>query len=139
MFLEHHIIHIFNWFLIELVILKIKKTLTECSAQQIWQIPDGGLMSPISEAVVTLEGHSKRVGILAWHPSALNILLTAGKLFFLCIYTFPAHRAWVKSVLAHSIFGLRSNFGFLNRRSSLNLERWSHLIVLFSFKRVNRK
>lgn len=30
------------------------------------------------EAVVTLEGHSKRVGILAWHPSALNILLTAG-------------------------------------------------------------
>lgn len=34
----------------------------------------------MSEAVVTLEGHSKRVGILAWHPSALNILLTAGKL-----------------------------------------------------------
>lgn len=46
---------------------------------QIWQIPDGGLTSPMTEAVVTLEGHSKRVGILAWHPSALNILLTAGK------------------------------------------------------------
>lgn len=25
-----------------------------------------------------LEGHSKRVGILAWHPTAFNILLTAG-------------------------------------------------------------
>lgn len=46
---------------------------------QIWHIPDGGLTSPMTEAVMTLEGHSKRVGILAWHPSALNILLTAGK------------------------------------------------------------
>jgi len=53
-------------------------------AQQVWQIPDGGLTSPMSEAAVTLEGHSKRVGILAWHPSALNILLTAGK-HFLCL------------------------------------------------------
>uniref|UniRef100_A0A673HZU8 Coronin n=1 Tax=Sinocyclocheilus rhinocerous TaxID=307959 RepID=A0A673HZU8_9TELE len=57
----------------------------DCTVK-IWQIPDGGLTSPMSEAVVTLEGHSKRVGILAWHPSALNILLTAGKLF-LCKYT----------------------------------------------------
>lgn len=32
----------------------------------------------MTEAALTLEGHSKRVGILAWHPSALNILLTAG-------------------------------------------------------------
>lgn len=49
-----------------------------CFWSQIWQIPDGGLTSPMTEAGVTLEGHSKRVGILAWHPSALNILLTAG-------------------------------------------------------------
>ena len=45
---------------------------------QVWQIPDEGLKAPMTEAVVTLEGHSKRVGILAWHPTALNILLTAG-------------------------------------------------------------
>lgn len=45
---------------------------------QVWQIPDGGLTAPMTEAVVTLEGHSKRVGILAWHPTAFNILLTAG-------------------------------------------------------------
>ncbi|TNM93954.1 hypothetical protein fugu_002130, partial [Takifugu bimaculatus] len=47
----------------------------DCTVK-IWQIPDGGLTSPMTEAVLTLEGHSKRVGILAWHPSALNILLT---------------------------------------------------------------
>lgn len=34
----------------------------------------------MTEAIVTLEGHSKRVGILAWHPSAFNILLTAGSI-----------------------------------------------------------
>lgn len=32
----------------------------------------------MTEASVTLEEHSKRVGILAWHPTAHNILLTAG-------------------------------------------------------------
>lgn len=32
----------------------------------------------MTEAIVILEGHSKRVGILAWHPTAFNILLTAG-------------------------------------------------------------
>ena len=46
---------------------------------QVWQIPDGGLTGPMTEPLVTLEGHSKRVGILAWHPTAFNILLTAGK------------------------------------------------------------
>lgn len=50
-----------------------------CCCLKVWQIPDGGLVSPMTEAIVTLEGHSKRVGILAWHPSAFNILLTAGK------------------------------------------------------------
>uniref|UniRef100_A0A8C3LCM5 Coronin n=1 Tax=Chrysolophus pictus TaxID=9089 RepID=A0A8C3LCM5_CHRPC len=30
------------------------------------------------EPVVVLEGHSKRVGIIAWHPSTRNVLLSAG-------------------------------------------------------------
>lgn len=50
---------------------------------KVWQIPDGGLTSPMTEPIVTLEGHSKRVGILAWHPTAFNILLTAGIFIFL--------------------------------------------------------
>uniref|UniRef100_H3C2J5 Coronin n=1 Tax=Tetraodon nigroviridis TaxID=99883 RepID=H3C2J5_TETNG len=58
----------------------------DCTVKVIWQIPDGGLASPMTEAVVTLEGHSKRVGILAWHPSALNILLTAGCDNVICVW-----------------------------------------------------
>ncbi|KAG9342894.1 hypothetical protein JZ751_015110 [Albula glossodonta] len=45
---------------------------------KIWEIPDGGLTKPLTEPVVTLEGHSKRVGILSWHPTAHNVLMTAG-------------------------------------------------------------
>ncbi|PNJ33333.1 CORO1A isoform 14, partial [Pongo abelii] len=41
----------------------------------VWEIPDGGLMLPLREPVVTLEGHTKRVGIVAWHPTAQNVLL----------------------------------------------------------------
>lgn len=54
-----------------------------CCLLKVWQIPDGGLTGPMTEPVVTLEGHSKRVGILAWHPTAFNILLTAGNLIYL--------------------------------------------------------
>ncbi|XP_052448741.1 uncharacterized protein LOC128007100 isoform X1 [Carassius gibelio] len=44
----------------------------------VWQIPENGLTAPLSEPVVVLEGHSKRVGIVSWHPTARNVLLSAG-------------------------------------------------------------
>uniref|UniRef100_A0A673CPV3 Coronin n=1 Tax=Sphaeramia orbicularis TaxID=375764 RepID=A0A673CPV3_9TELE len=44
----------------------------------VWQIPENGLVSSMSEPVVVLEGHSKRVGIITWHPTARNVLLSAG-------------------------------------------------------------
>ncbi|XP_072565143.1 uncharacterized protein [Paramormyrops kingsleyae] len=44
----------------------------------VWQIPENGLTSSLSEPVVVLEGHSKRVGIVTWHPTARNVLLSAG-------------------------------------------------------------
>ncbi|XP_065106795.2 coronin-1C-A isoform X1 [Paramisgurnus dabryanus] len=44
----------------------------------VWQIPENGLLTPLSEPAVVLEGHSKRVGIVTWHPTARNVLLSAG-------------------------------------------------------------
>ncbi|CAB1319887.1 unnamed protein product, partial [Coregonus sp. 'balchen'] len=44
----------------------------------VWQIPENGLVTGMSEPVVVLEGHSKRVGIITWHPTARNVLLSAG-------------------------------------------------------------
>lgn len=46
---------------------------------QVWQIPENGLENPLSDPVVVLEGHSKRVGIVSWHPTARNVLLSAGR------------------------------------------------------------
>lgn len=49
----------------------------DCSVM-IWEIPDGGLVTSLTNPVVKLEGHSKRVGILSWHPTAHNVLMSAG-------------------------------------------------------------
>lgn len=32
----------------------------------------------LTESVVDLQYHQRRVGLVLWHPTALNILLTAG-------------------------------------------------------------
>ncbi|XP_049542981.1 coronin-6 isoform X2 [Anopheles darlingi] len=45
---------------------------------KVWQIPDGGLSRTLTEPVVDLVYHQRRVGLVLWHPSALNVLLTAG-------------------------------------------------------------
>ncbi|EDW02478.1 coronin-1C-A isoform X2 [Drosophila grimshawi] len=45
---------------------------------KVWQIPDGGLSRTLTEPVVDLVLHQRRVGLVLWHPSALNVLLTAG-------------------------------------------------------------
>lgn len=49
----------------------------DCSVM-IWEIPEGGLVTSLKDPVVKLEGHSKRVGILSWHPTAHNVLMSAG-------------------------------------------------------------
>lgn len=46
---------------------------------KVWQIPEGGLAKNLDESVVDLLGHQRRVGLVQWHPSALNVLLSAGE------------------------------------------------------------
>ena len=49
----------------------------DCTVK-VWQIPDGGITRTMTECVVDLVFHQRRVGIVLWHPSAQNILLSAG-------------------------------------------------------------
>jgi len=49
----------------------------DCTVK-VWQIPEGGLSQNLAEPVVDLVAHQRRVGLVVWHPSALNILLSAG-------------------------------------------------------------
>ncbi|XP_065259447.1 coronin-1B-like [Emys orbicularis] len=50
---------------------------SEYCTVMVWQIPENGLTQPLTEPVVPLEGHSKRVGIVTWHPTTRNVLLSA--------------------------------------------------------------
>lgn len=49
----------------------------DCTVK-VWQIPEGGLVTNLSEPVADLVAHQRRVGLVVWHPTALNILLSAG-------------------------------------------------------------
>jgi len=48
---------------------------------KIWQIPEGGLLRNLEEPVVDLVAHQRRVGLVVWHPTVHNILLSGGLLF----------------------------------------------------------
>lgn len=47
---------------------------------QYWcaQIPDGPLRRNITEPLVELRGHQRRCTAVVWHPTAEDVLLTAG-------------------------------------------------------------
>lgn len=51
---------------------------SEDTTAKVWLIPERGMLRTLSEPVVELCGHQKRVNTLAWHPTAANILFTAG-------------------------------------------------------------
>lgn len=46
---------------------------------KLWYIPDGGLLSRnMNQPFVELRGHKRRVSFVEWHPTADNILVSAG-------------------------------------------------------------
>lgn len=45
---------------------------------KVWHIPEGGLIKTLTEPIVDLVYHQRRVGLVLWHPTAQNVLLTAG-------------------------------------------------------------
>jgi coronin-2 len=48
---------------------------------KLWYIPDGGLQigsKDLTDYLIELQGHRRRVTLLEWHPTAENVLLSAG-------------------------------------------------------------
>lgn len=45
---------------------------------RVWEIPEDGLRRNMTEAVLELYGHSRRVGLIEWHPTSSGILFSAG-------------------------------------------------------------
>ena len=62
---------------------------------KIWQIPEEGLRTNLTEWQVDLHGHGRRVGYIEWHPTADNIILSAGLDCKVC-YSF----IWINKVFS---------------------------------------
>lgn len=45
---------------------------------KLWHIPDEGLSMHLTDWMVELQGHKRRVAYIEWHPTADNILFSAG-------------------------------------------------------------
>uniref|UniRef100_A0ABD2XMF9 Coronin n=1 Tax=Trichogramma kaykai TaxID=54128 RepID=A0ABD2XMF9_9HYME len=63
---------------------------------KVWQIPDGGISRTLTESVVDLQLHQRRVGLVLWHPTALNVLLTAGSDNLVIIWNVGTADAMIK-------------------------------------------
>lgn len=53
---------------------------------RLWQIPENGLNKNLTEPIRVLSGHQRRCGFLLWHPTAENVLLSAGTDFKVLIW-----------------------------------------------------
>uniref|UniRef100_UPI00398F6230 coronin-2B-like isoform X2 n=1 Tax=Pristiophorus japonicus TaxID=55135 RepID=UPI00398F6230 len=51
---------------------------SEDSTVKIWEIPKYGVSKNITNSKLDLQCHSRRVGIVEWHPTAKDILFSAG-------------------------------------------------------------
>lgn len=45
---------------------------------KLWDIPEGGLTSSLSDYSIELLGHRRKITQLEWHPSTENVLISAG-------------------------------------------------------------
>ncbi|XP_068445138.1 coronin-2A isoform X3 [Clinocottus analis] len=49
---------------------------SEDATVKVWEIPPHGVLKNITSAWKELQGHSRRVGLIEWHPTANNILFS---------------------------------------------------------------
>ena len=52
----------------------------DCTVK-VWEIPEEGLTQNLEDPIRDLVLHQRRVGLVVWHPTAHNILLTGGLCF----------------------------------------------------------
>ncbi|XP_041642175.1 coronin-2A isoform X2 [Cheilinus undulatus] len=49
---------------------------SEDATVKVWEIPPHGVLKNLTVPLKELQGHSRRVGLIEWHPTANNILLS---------------------------------------------------------------
>ncbi|TRY75937.1 hypothetical protein DNTS_033499, partial [Danionella cerebrum] len=51
---------------------------SEDTTIKVWQIPEHGILKNMTLPWKELQGHSRRVGLIEWHPTACDILFSSG-------------------------------------------------------------
>jgi hypothetical protein len=91
----------------------------DCTVK-VWQLPEGGLPydpkdskknKDLTDPVVTLIGHQRRVGIVEWHPNAENILVSAGFDYLVIIWDVSTGKP-LREIQSHTdtIFSMSFNW-----------------------------
>ncbi|MCL4133431.1 UNVERIFIED_CONTAM: hypothetical protein GTU68_030836, partial [Idotea baltica] len=71
----------------------------DCTVK-LWHIPDGGIKAPMSEPLIDLQCHQRRVTHLEWHPTVDGILFSAGYDFLIVVWD-VSHGRVIQSIDVH--------------------------------------
>ncbi|MBN3303806.1 coronin-2A isoform X2 [Amia ocellicauda] len=70
---------------------------SEDSTVKIWDIPKHGMVKNITVPKKDLQGHSRRVGLIEWHPTARNVLFSTAYDYKIMIWNLDTPDAVIKN------------------------------------------
>ncbi|XP_037327038.1 coronin-2A isoform X1 [Pungitius pungitius] len=70
---------------------------SEDSTVKVWEIPPHGVLKNLTAAWKELQGHSRRVGLIEWHPTANNILFSTGYDYQIMIWNLDCPEQVIKN------------------------------------------
>ncbi|KAI2668530.1 Coronin-2B [Labeo rohita] len=87
---------------------------SEDSTVKIWDIPEHGVLKNITVPWKELQGHSRRVGLIEWHPTANNIIFSTGYDYQVMVWKLDVPEQVIKnpvrSISVHSDVVLSMSF-----------------------------
>lgn len=87
----HYMQHVSFFVFLEAICVAVVQHYFKCPIFTFYKHIYRGLKEDMAQPLLALEGHQRRVGIVEWHPTADNVLLSAGFDYMVCycIYLFP--------------------------------------------------
>ncbi|XP_012687212.1 coronin-2A [Clupea harengus] len=70
---------------------------SEDATVKIWDIPKHGILKNVTVPTKELQGHSRRVGLIEWHPTASNILFSTGYDYQVMIWNLDSQEQVMKN------------------------------------------
>uniref|UniRef100_A0AAY4AQ67 Coronin n=1 Tax=Denticeps clupeoides TaxID=299321 RepID=A0AAY4AQ67_9TELE len=70
---------------------------SEDATVKVWEIPKHGVLKNITVPWKELQGHSRRVGLIEWHPTANNVLFSTGYDYQVMVWNLDAPEQVIKN------------------------------------------